>query len=111
MIHYLHNFCGYPLTLMRVEGGLKYNRLQKRSDILIYDLGGNPALLVECKSYKMQNLGEDVFLQAATYNRELKAAWLVITNGWGYHCWSVRDGNISSEKEIPAWDIINRQGL
>ena len=32
----------YPKTLIKLEGGLKLNQLQKRTDILVFDLDGNP---------------------------------------------------------------------
>ena len=110
MIHYLNNQCAYPMSLMKVEGGLKYNKRQKRTDILVYDRSGQPSVLVECKSYKMEKLNDQVLFQAAAYNRELKAQWIIITNGWGYYCWRIIDGEIRQEKEIPAWDEVNRQG-
>ncbi|MEJ2005577.1 MAG: type I restriction enzyme HsdR N-terminal domain-containing protein [Cyclobacteriaceae bacterium] len=110
MVHYLHQHCGYPLSLMNVEGGLTYNKRQKRSDILVYDRAGQPSVLVECKSYKMKKMGDEVLFQAAAYNRELKATWIVITYGWGYYCWKVTKDDIIQEKEIPAWYRVNRQG-
>ena len=50
IIHYLANTKNYPLTLMRVEVGMKLNNMQKRCDILIYDRNRNPLLMVECKA-------------------------------------------------------------
>src|SRR5690606_41190461 len=49
-IHYLINEKKYPRSLMRIEGGLRYNALQKRSDIVVYDVKGLPWLVVECKA-------------------------------------------------------------
>lgn len=110
MIHYLNRHCGYPLSLIRVEGGLRYNTRLKRSDMLVYNTFGKPSLLVECKSYKMESLSDEVLQQAAVYNRELNASWILITNGWGYYCWAVRPDGLEQVEDIPAWDEINRQG-
>ncbi len=106
VIHYLHNYLDYPFALMQVERGLKYNTRQKRSDILIYDSNGQPAVLVECKSYKDNSLGEHVLQQAAAYNNTLRAKWIVITNGWGFYCWKIDSNDVIPEKEIPAWTTV-----
>lgn len=80
--HFMHLLIaeGYPKGLLGVESGLKYNKLQKRADIVSYDRQGNPFMLVECKAPHVK-LTEDVFQQAAVYNMELKAPFLTITNG------------------------------
>ena len=70
----------YPRALFRLEGGLKYGEMQKRSDILIYNQQGMPHLLVECKSYKVK-LSQEVFHQASVYNSTVRARYLGITNG------------------------------
>ena len=106
MIHYLHSECGYPFSMMSVEGGLTYNQRIKRTDIVVYNRSGEPCVLVECKSYKMKKMGPDVFYQAAAYNRELKARWLILTNGWGYHCLSIQDNKITQQEHIPPWGSL-----
>lgn len=106
MIHFLHVHLRYPLSLMQVERGLKYNSRQKRADILVYGSTGRPAVLVECKSYKDGELREHVLQQAAAYNKELGADYIIITNGWGFYCWRILPDEIIPEKEIPAWHII-----
>src|SRR5688572_31218406 len=49
-IYYLVTELHYPRALVRVEGGLVYNTLNKRSDIVIFGREGAPWMLVECKS-------------------------------------------------------------
>ena len=39
---YLSSEFGYPQSLMQLEGGLKYNTMNMRSDILCYNQAGNP---------------------------------------------------------------------
>jgi hypothetical protein len=106
VIHYLHNYLNYPFTLMQVERGLNYNRRKKRSDILVFNSAGKPAVLVECKSYKDAELGEHVLQQAAAYNKTLGANFIVITNGWGYYCWKLENDEVKAVKEIPDWSEI-----
>lgn len=79
-IEYLHSTLNFPKSLMKIEGGLVYNRMQKRSDILCYDLNGNPLLLVECKRPTVK-LTQSVFDQIARYNMTLKVPYLAVTNG------------------------------
>ncbi|MDA9555680.1 type I restriction enzyme HsdR N-terminal domain-containing protein, partial [Pelobium sp.] len=40
----------YPKSLIKLEGGLKLNQLQKRTDILIFNKEGKADILVECKA-------------------------------------------------------------
>lgn len=70
----------YPKTLIKLEGGLKLNQLQKRTDILVFDLDGNPTILVECKANTVQ-IDQKVFDQIASYNIIHKVKYLVVTNG------------------------------
>lgn len=79
-VRYLIEEMKYPRALFRLEGGLKYGEMQKRSDILVYNQQGLPYLLIECKSYKIK-LNQEVFNQASVYNRTVRARFLGITNG------------------------------
>jgi hypothetical protein len=79
-IHYLIGVCQYPKSLIRVEGGLLFNQLQKRTDIVIFDRDGKPWMVVECKSPDIP-VSERTVFQASTYNATLKAKYLVVSNG------------------------------
>ena len=79
-VRYFLEHLSFPKNLCKLEGGLKINALQKRTDILFYDRKGCPFMLIECKSPKIK-LTEKVFQQAAVYNLELKAPYIFITNG------------------------------
>lgn len=80
LLHWLMNEHAYPRTLIKIEGGLRYNKLAKRSDLIVYDHSGQPFLLVECKAPHIP-LSEAVFAQAARYNAIIKARYLLISNG------------------------------
>jgi type I site-specific restriction endonuclease len=75
----------YPKTLIKLEGGLKLNKLQKRTDILIFDNAGKPCVLVECKATFIK-IDQSVFDQAARYNMIHKVKYLVISNGLQHFC-------------------------
>lgn len=80
ILNHLIQDLGYPSNRTKVESGLKYNELQKRSDILIYDQQLNPQVLVECKAPHV-NLGAEVIDQIAVYNKVCQAPMIIITNG------------------------------
>lgn len=92
----------YPKAKIAVEKSLKFNGLEHRFDILIYDKNNQPFILVECKapeiniekSFSWMNIFSDAeiakseikinrnpFEQAAQYNHLLKVPYLLITNG------------------------------
>jgi hypothetical protein len=84
-IHYLINHLKYPKTLFRIEGSLTYNKLQKRSDIVIHDREGRPWMLVECKAPNIK-LTQKAFNQVAVYNMTVGARFVAVTNGMVQYC-------------------------
>lgn len=93
-VHYLIDHLLYPKTLISIEGGLQYNRLKKRSDIVVYDRKAAPFMLVECKAPEVK-LDQRIFEQAAVYNQTLKARYVVITNGMEHYCCEINHQNSS----------------
>ena len=104
-IYYLVNFLDYPKSLIKVESGLRYNRLLKRSDILVFNRDVVPLLLVECKSSELK-ITQDVLDQAAVYNRSLNARYLLVTNGIQHLCWKISDDGNQLLEEIPRYDDL-----
>lgn len=84
-VHYLINHLKYPKTLFRIEGSLTYNKLQKRSDIVIHDRDGKPWMLVECKAPNIK-LTQKAFNQVAVYNMTIGARFVAVTNGMVQYC-------------------------
>jgi hypothetical protein len=87
-VHFLINHLNYPKSLISLESGLKYNRLQKRTDIIVFGRDGKPHMLVECKS-PIVKLSQEVFYQAGCYNTVIKAEYMVATNGLVHYCCSI----------------------
>lgn len=85
IIKYLISEKKYPASLIAIETGLKYNQLQKRLDILVYDKQANPYLIVECKAPEVK-ISQDTFDQVARYNMAFKAKYLLVTNGLNHFC-------------------------
>lgn len=69
-----------PLSLINAEKELKINGLSKRYDIVVYNPDGSIYLIVECKAPEVR-ISQDTFDQIARYNLELKAEYLMVTNG------------------------------
>ncbi len=103
-IHYLINTLSYPRALIKVEGGLSFNRLQKRSDIVVFDREGNPRMVVECKAPD-QKLRQQTLDQAAVYNHTLQAKYIVVTNGMMHICFEVdlRGGKTTQLSALPVY--------
>ena len=70
-IQYLINHLKYPKALIKVEGGLVFNTLQKRSDIVVFNREGNPWMMIECKAPELK-LSKRTIRQASIYNHSLK---------------------------------------
>jgi type I site-specific restriction-modification system R (restriction) subunit len=77
----------YPVSLIAVETGLTYNRLKKRSDILVYNRNGITWMIIECKSPEVK-ISQETFNQVATYNMsgKEKTKFLAVTNGLKHYC-------------------------
>ncbi|MTI20922.1 type I restriction enzyme HsdR N-terminal domain-containing protein [Fulvivirga sp. RKSG066] len=103
-IHYLIHHLNYPKSLFKVESGLNYNRLSKRSDILVYNNAMEPELLVECKAYNVK-INQKGFDQLSIYNSKIKARYLVLTNGLSHYCCtrSSDDTRYDFLNEVPAY--------
>lgn len=102
-IHLLINQYNYPKSLFAVETGLYYNKLAKRSDIMILNTNGLPHLLVECKSPDVA-ISQLTFAQIARYNFTLRPAFLAISNGLTHYCFSVQHGEIEYLNDFPAFE-------
>jgi len=80
--HWIHFLIakGFPKGWFVLEKGLRYNGLQKRTDLLIYDREGKPYLLVECKAPEIE-IDQKVVSQAFVYNQTLKCPYVTLSNG------------------------------
>ncbi len=94
----------YPRSLIKLEGGLKLNSLQKRSDILLFNTVGEKLVLVECKASTVK-ISQAAFDQVARYNAIHRVKFVVVTNGLQHYCAEIDFGNESYNflKEIPEY--------
>ncbi|WP_316793911.1 type I restriction enzyme HsdR N-terminal domain-containing protein [Pedobacter frigoris] len=79
----------FPRALIQIEGGLSLNKLQKRTDIVIFNTAGERIMVIECKAPSVK-ITQATFDQAARYNSVHKTRWLVVTNGLK-HCYAQID--------------------
>ncbi len=82
-IQYLVNNMNYPASLFQIEGGMKVDKLNRRTDIRIYNSNGEVFMLIECKAPHV-NLTIETIQQISQYQKTQQAQYLVITNG--LHC-------------------------
>ena len=104
VVHYLADHLGYPRGLLALERGLRYNRRQKRTDLLALDHAGQPLLLVECKAPTVP-ITAATTQQVTTYNQTIGAPLLLLTNGLAHYCWRVDFKTRTNERlaAIPAF--------
>jgi hypothetical protein len=106
-INYLVVHLHYPKSLVAVERGTVYNQLAKRTDVCIYATNGFPLMLVECKAAAVAITAATV-KQASTYNKKLKAKFVVVTNGLEHYCWEV---DFINHKYLPLVQVPDYQSL
>ncbi|MDI9866936.1 type I restriction enzyme HsdR N-terminal domain-containing protein [Flectobacillus sp. DC10W] len=84
-VNYLIVHLAYPKSLIKLESGLSYNNVQKRTDIQVFDRMGQLFMVIECKAPYVP-LTQAVFEQVAQYNHTLRSPYVVITNGMSQYC-------------------------
>lgn len=79
-INFLVEHQSFPKGLISLEKGLKYNQLQKRTDLVVFDREGKPYLLIECKAPEIE-LNQKVLQQALAYRSTLMTPYIILSNG------------------------------
>jgi len=93
---------GYKKEKIQVEKGFNQNGLFKRFDIVVYDEGFKPYMLIECKSHHVK-IDQKTFDQISRYNMVLGAPFLVVTNGVQTHCLEIdAEGKIVALANFPV---------
>lgn len=95
---------GYPKSLIKLEGGLKLNSLQKRTDVVVYNTAGEKILLIECKAPSVK-ITQNVFDQIARYNIVHKVPLLFVSNGLEHFCCEIdfRAKNYKFIEHLPSF--------
>lgn len=110
VLNFLVHEKNYPASLIAVEQSIKYNKLNKRIDVCVYHNNGFPYIITECKAPAI-SITPQVFQQAAMYNSQIKAKYLMLTNGLThFYCEIVyTTPQIIMLKDLPACDFITQK--
>ena len=80
ILHALEDNFDYPHGLIAVEVPIEVAGLKKRCDAIVYNQQLQPLVLIEFKAESVP-LTQQVFDQAAIYNRHLHVPYLMLSNG------------------------------
>jgi len=110
-VSYLINHLNYPGSLISIERGLKVNKLNSRSDIVVYNNEKLPWILIECKAPQVK-ITQATLEQASKYNLKLKAEYLCVTNGLDHSFYRINFASLSYTRleNLPFFIAINEQG-
>jgi hypothetical protein len=100
-LQYLVQVKNYPASLIAVEKEIALGDTKKRFDIVVYDQGHKPWMIIECKEMEVV-LDKKVLDQVLRYNMSLKVPFLVITNGSYCYAFGVTDGKLEELDKLPA---------
>ena len=93
----------YPISWMKCEVEVKGSGPIKRADLIIHERSGNPWVVCEFKAMNVP-INEETVFQAARYNRDLGAPFVLIANG-KEQCLIELDmefGNHKTRAELPS---------
>jgi hypothetical protein len=107
LVNFLVSEKKFPSSLIVLEGGLKLNGLQKRSDVVVYNTKGEPILIVECKAPGVK-ISQETFDQITRYNMTLKVDYLLVSNGLDHYCCRMDylQKGYTFLKEVPLFDDL-----
>ena len=107
MVIFLIKEKGFPGTLLSNEVSIKYNKLIKRCDSVVYNTKGEALLIVEYKSPEVE-ITQKTFDQIVLYNYRLRVKYLLISNGLQHFCCKIDFDKMTTEylQEIPFYSDI-----
>ena len=106
ILHALEEKFDYPHNLIGVEVPIEVAGLNKRCDAIVYNQQMQPLMLIEFKAETVA-LTQQVFDQAAIYNRQLKVPYLLVSNGIQTIVAEVKKAAYYFLDNIPAYTVLN----
>jgi hypothetical protein len=85
LVQHLIQDLGCPAGLTTVERYLELHGKPFRADVVVHARSGTALLAAECKEPGVR-VGPETFGQLTTYNRVLRARYLLVTNGLEHYC-------------------------
>ena len=105
ILHALEDNFDYPHGLIAVEVPIEVAGLKKRCDAIVYNQQLQPLVLIEFKAESVP-LTQQVFDQAAIYNRHLHVPYLMLSNGKDTIMAKILEKDYSFLDHIPNYDDI-----
>lgn len=98
---------GYPASMMANEVKVELNGTLKRCDTLVYGPDTRPLMIVEYKAPDIK-VSQVVFDQIVRYNMQLRAKYLVVSNGINHYCCVIdyKTGSYNFIPKIPRYEDI-----
>lgn len=84
-VQFLVNDRQVPASLISIEKPLKFNKMDRRADIVAHNRQGEALMIVECKAPDVK-ISQETFDQITRYNAVLSVPFLVVTNGLKHYC-------------------------
>ncbi len=105
LVQYIVKEKSYPRSLIKLEGGLKLNSLQKRTDVVVFNNRGEKILMIECKAPSVK-ITQNVFDQIARYNIIHRVPLLAVSNGLEhFYCLiDFENQKYTFVKDLPDYD-------
>lgn len=97
----------YPYTHMASEYSFKFNSLNYRADIVVFNRNLKATMLIECKAPSVK-LTEEVISQVIRYNYVLNVKYILITNGANSHLfmWDKASDNYIQSDHFPNFEEL-----
>lgn len=108
VVQFLIHSKKYPKSYINVERSIQINGLTKRYDAIVFYPNGTIFLAVECKAPEIK-ISQNTFDQIARYNLNLKARYLMVTNGLNhYFCeMDFENEKYNFLRDLPQLDLKN----
>ena len=109
-LNFLVEHRGCPMSLLKVERGMKMNGLAMRTDIVVHSSQGRPIAIVECKAPEV-NIDQSTLDQTFRYDRVLKVDYILLTNGMDHYCYRIENDALVAMNKIPRYEemVANTQ--
>ena len=106
-IEFLINYKSYPKGRIGNEISLIQNGIKRRADSVIYDIYGQPLIIIEYKAPEIK-ITQQVFEQIVRYNMVLRVKYLIVSNGISHYCCRINydSNNVEFIKDIPVYSEL-----
>jgi len=106
---YLIEYKNFLASSIEIEKQIRVNNQLLRLDILFNDKSVKPLLLVECKAATVK-ITQAVADQIFTYNSQVNAPYLLLTNGLTHYFFEINDKGFPEKLEqIPNFKTLKKE--